>query len=161
MPFTDLSEEKKVLRRYGAVATELVLAVPSIDTFLAICMHDSIPFAFNGDSESKVVTLLDTEPIRLMVIEEPLSAKDTSIKHENGAFRIDWVLLSASADIEKKLRSLLSAFEVRAFHEGCCDYWRLGTHDDFTMIRFEPPLKMKPAPSGWLGVEGGNIYFAY
>lgn len=159
MPFAALADEKEMLHEYGAVITDIKFSVQSLDSVRSACERDSIDFTF--DTMAKTITLLNTKPLRLSIIEGPRDKEDTVANHPNGVFRIDWVLLSASADVEKKLRRFLSALEIRAFHEGCCDYWRIGTQDDFTMIRFEPPLKMKPAPSGWLGVEGGNIYFAY
>src|SRR5207245_2220804 len=84
------------------------------------------------------------------------SKQDTAFtNHPNHVIRFDWLLLSASPDIEVWLRKIFDISGSLKLHEGCCDFWRTGPPDDFCFFRFEiSPLKAK-GKNNWLSIEPG------
>lgn len=140
---------------------EITFEVGSIDSFAGLLAKIGVGFHVTQANSSYPQIYLDSlYPVNLRFIPRSVT-HDSTIHHHNGTFRIDWVLLSASKDLEFRLRALFDSLGVKKYHEGCCDFWRLGDEYDFTLIRFEPP-KLKPLPkANGFSVEEGNIYFAY
>lgn len=115
---------------------------------------------FKGDSLVEVC-IDSLSPSMVVFVRKAAFNTDTTIHHPKGIFRIDWVLLSASPDVEQKLRILFGMLSIQKYHEGCCDYWRFGDGYDFTKIRFERAKIQQLIGSDKLTIEEGNIYYAY
>jgi len=86
---------------------------------------------------------------------------DSLTIHANHVFRFDWVILSAGTAIEKSIRTLFDISRSLKFHEGCCDFWRVGPSNDFCFFRFDPPPIHAKGKPDWISIQPDLIYFAY
>jgi hypothetical protein len=89
------------------------------------------------------------------------SARTNIVTHPRGYYRIDWVILGASEDVEQKLRALFAVAGFRKRRQGCCDYWRAGSSEDLTYMRFEQPQAPWRGETNWLSIGKNALYFAY
>jgi hypothetical protein len=139
-----------ILTEYGAGIREVHFVTNSLPT---------LSFAYSGDSSLNELTF-DTKPARIIIRKDSLF-QDTSLHHPNRVHRIDWVLLSASYDVQATMIKIFNIIDSKKMHGGCCDFWRIGTMYDPTFFRFEPAKKIKAKDSYFFAVESDNIYFAY
>ena len=153
MPSQSDSEDVHILNEYGAVMREVVFTTNSLKGITSSLYGDSLSL----DTSS---LMFETEPTRIVITQDTSSISDTSALHPNRVHRIDWVLLSASPDVEVTIKKIFEAADSKKMHGGCCDFWRIGTGFDPTFLRFEP-AKKKVKDSGFFTVEEGNFYFAY
>jgi hypothetical protein len=105
---------------------------------------------FAIDSTSPIVITFSNDTVR-----------SDAPAHARGYFRIDWVILGASQDVELRLRKLFDTIGFLKSHQGCCDFWRAGTPQDFTFFRFESPQAPWRGETNWLAIGKNALYFAY
>jgi hypothetical protein len=153
MPSQRENEDSRILEEYGAVMREVVFTTNSLKDITSSLYGDSLSF------DTTSITF-ETEPTRIVITEDTSYTSDTVARHPNRVHRIDWVLLSASSDVEVTIKKIFEVVDSKKMHGGCCDFWRIGTIFDPTFLRFEP-AKKKAKDSGFLNVEEGNFYFAY
>jgi hypothetical protein len=154
MPSQSDNEDTRIVQEYGALMREIVLTTNSLQGITSALYGDSISL------ETSSITF-ETEPTRIVIIQDTSDISDTSAQHRNRVHRIDWVLLSASNDVEMTLKKILATVDSKKMHGGFCDFWRIGTGFDPTFLRFEPARKIKVKDSEFFTVEEGNYYFAY
>ncbi len=154
MPFQSDSEDAYILNEYGAVIREMVFTTNSLKDITSSLYGDSLSIG------STSITF-ETDPTRIVITQDTSYISDTSAHHPNRVHRIDWVLLSASNDVEMTMKKIFEAVDSKKMHGGCCDLWRIGTGFDPTFLRFEPARKIKAKDSEFFTVEEGNVYFAY
>lgn len=154
MPFQSDSEDAYILNEYGAVIREMVFTTNSLKDITSSLYGDSLSIG------STSITF-ETDPTRIVITQDTSYISDTSAHHPNHVHRIDWVLLSASNDVEMTMKKIFEAVDSKKMHGGCCDFWRIGTGFDPTFLRFEPARKIKAKDSEFFTVEEGNVYFAY
>lgn len=153
MPPESENEDSHVLHEYGAVMREMVFTTNSLKGIASVLYGDSLSL------DTSSITF-ETEPTRIVITEDTSYNIDISVHHPNRVHRIDWVLLSASSDVEATLKKIFDVIESKKMHGGCCNFWRIGTIFDPTFLRFEP-AKKKAKDSRFFTVEEGNFYFAY
>lgn len=153
MPPLSENEDSQILQEYGAVMREIVFTTNSLRGITSALYSDSLSL------DTSFITF-ETEPTRISITEDTSYTNDTSARHPNRVHRIDWVLLSASLDVEVTLQKIFEAVDSKKMHGGCCDFWRIGTIFNPTFLRFEP-AKKKAKDSRFFTVEEGNFYFAY
>ncbi|HEY6171954.1 MAG TPA: hypothetical protein VIX80_06835 [Candidatus Kapabacteria bacterium] len=152
MPSQIENEDSLILEEFGAVMREMVFTTNSLK---------GITSSLYGDSLSLETTItFETEPTRIIITQDTSYIIDTAAYHPNRVHRIDWVLLSASSDVEATIKKIFEVTSSKKMHGGCCDFWRIGTIFDPTFLRFEP-AKKKAKDSRFFTVEEGNFYFAY
>ncbi len=100
-----------------------------------------------------------TAPLVIIFTSDTL--QDSFIDHQRGYYRIDWVILGASEDVEARFRTLFDVLGFRKNRQGCCDYWRTGSSTDFTFLRFETPQAPWRGETNWLSIGKNALYFAY
>ena len=143
-----------ILNEYGAVIQEMVFTTNSLKKVTSSVYSDSL------SNDSTTITF-ETEPTRIVITQDTSYISDTSAHHPNRVHRIDWVLLSASNDVEMTMKKIFEVVDSKKMRGGCCDFWRIGTGFDPTFLRFEPARKIKAKDSEFFTVEEGNVYFAY
>jgi hypothetical protein len=114
---------------------------------------------YDSTDASKGFAIDSTSPIIISFIGDTL--RSSPCIHPHGYFRIDWVILGASEDTEELLRRLFDVVGFRKSHRGCCDFWRTGSPQDFTFIRFETPQAPWRGETNWLSIGKNALYFAY
>lgn len=154
MPFQSDSEDTHILNEYGAVMREMVFTTNSL-----VKIHYSLYMDYVSHEDGTLT--YDTKPTRITIIEDTTTLSDTLARHPNRVHRIDWVLLSASNDVEMTMKKIFEVVDSKKMRGGCCDFWRIGTGFDPTFLRFEPARKIKVKDSEFFTVEEGNVYFAY
>lgn len=125
-----------------------IVEAAGIGVVLIDSMLPSRGFAI--DSTSPVVILFTND-----TVQHPF------VPHPQGYYRIDWVILGASTDVEERLRRLFEAIGFLKRHRGCCDFWRAGSSKDFTFFRFETPQAPWRGEPMWLSVGKNALYFAW
>jgi hypothetical protein len=153
MPPESENEDSRILREYGAVMREMVFTTNSLKDLTSLLYGDSLSL------DASSITF-ETEPTRIIITQDTSYLSDTSARHPNRVHRIDWILLSASSDVEVTIKKIFEVVDSKKMHGGCCDFWRIGTIFDPMFLRFEPPKK-KAKDSRFFTVEEGNFYFAY
>jgi len=119
---------------------------------IGVVLLDSLDTSkgFAIDSIAPIVISFTTDTLNSMILQ-----------HSRGYYRIDWVILGASPDTEVRLRRLFDAIGFLKDHRGCCDFWRAGSPQDFTFIRFEMPQPPWRGETNWLSIGKNALYFAY
>lgn len=153
MPPESENEDSQILLEYGAVMREVVFTTNSLKGITSALYADSLSL------DTSSITF-ETEPTMIVITEDTSYISDTAARHPNRVHRIDWVLLSASSDVEATIKKIFEVVESKKMHGGCCDFWRIGSIFDPTFLRFER-AKKKAKDSRFFTVEEGNFYLAY
>lgn len=162
------------LKKYGTHVSGIEFDVADIDSVYANFQQNSISVGplisdlgnQNGDSleSRKYFGLHFCFPIDFVFFSHQTSKYfkvDSSSRQKNGVYRIDWIILSASSEVEREMRAVFSLLNLQTRHDGCCDFWRIGAADDFCYVRFEHPPEKAAGRTDWLSIEPDGIYFAY
>ncbi len=155
------------LRKYGAHMASLVFETDDPDSLYKILIHNGLPcVALTGSADSaarvKTFALDSCHPLDIVFEQTHRNGRrDWTTVHTNGVYRLDWILLSCGDRMKQIMQKILELTGAPKNHQGCCDFWFMGSHNDFTYTRFEPiPLKVGKDPY-WFSVEVDNFYWAY
>ncbi len=167
----------QALKKYGNHVSGIAFEVDDIDSlyhfmkinYISISNLDTIrQYRIDGTYYLAHTFALDScAPLDVVffakdTVHSPSRGIDSLTLHPNHVFRFDWVLFSASPQIEAKMRKIFEIINGWKQHEGCCDFWRVGPSDDFCFFRFETqPIKKAKGKNDWLSIEPDGIYFAY
>lgn len=165
------------LKKYGSHVTGIAFEVEKIDSLYHLMkihhvavntMSTITNYKIDETYYSALVFALDScSPLDVVFIAKdtsrhsPYSEFDSLAHHPNHVFRFDWILLTASSEVESRMRTVFEITGGWKQHEGCCDFWRVGPSDDFCFFRFEPLSKKSKEKSNWLSIEPDGIYYAY
>jgi hypothetical protein len=120
------------------------------------------PLITSHYGEKLAFGLKGPEPLDVSFIsDDSVMPQHTEAIPPNRFRRISWLLLTASPDEEHLLRSVFDALDLRKLHEGCCDYWLLGSPEYPVAIRFELPSTTFAGKGNWLSIENGGVIYAY
>lgn len=160
--------QRAAAARYGAHMSALTFEVNDPDSLYKLLHTIGIACTVLGrssaDTNASVTSFALDSCHPLDIIFETtkrLARRDPATKHKNGVYRLDWILLSCGQRMKQVMERILTLTEANKAHQGCCDYWHMGSGNDFTLTRFEPiPLKVGNDPY-WFSVEVDNFYWAY
>lgn len=159
--------ETAAVQKYGAHMASIRFETNDPDSLYKVLIYNRIPCLVirrGADSAGHVEAFaLDSCHPLDIVFERThrLTRRDEATKHANGVYRLDWLLLSCGDRIKEIMTQILDLTGAIKMHQGCCDFWQMGTHNDITLTRFEPiPLKVGKDPY-WFSVEVDNFYWAY
>lgn len=140
--------------------SELRFAVTNIDSVRSQIESAGIGVVLvDSSAPDRGFAIDSTAPVVLVFT--PNTLQSSFVKHQRGYYRIDWVILGASEDVEARLRALFGILGFRKIRQGCCDYWRMGSPSDFTFVRFETPQAPWRGETSWLSLGKNALYFAY
>jgi hypothetical protein len=166
----------KALKKFGSHVAGIAFEAENIDTLWHSMKIHNIPVSdiaamsccrMNNPYCSVPGFALDScAPLDVVFIAKDTSCLHTAeydslARHPNHVFRFDWILLTASSEVEARMRKVFEIINGWKQHEGCCDFWRVGPSDDFCFFRFEPLSKKSKIKSDWLSIEPDGMYFAY
>lgn len=138
------------LRFYAENPDSLRRAIEASGIGVVLLDSMSPSLGFSIDSTAPLVLTFASDTLSVMAPEHP-----------RGYYRIDWIILGVSQDTEERLRRLFDAIGMRKSHRGCCDFWRAGSPQDFTFLRFETPQPPWRGEPQWLSIGKNALYFAY
>jgi hypothetical protein len=147
------------LKKYGSQISGIAFEAENIDSLQTMLQTNAIPY----ESYKTYLALDSITPMDVVFFQkDSFSAeRDSLANHPNHVFRFDWILLSADSVTQKKMRTVFGIIGALKQHEGCCDYWRIGSPDDFCFFRFDPLPPKATGKNNWLSIEPDGIYFAY
>ena len=108
MPSQSESEDSQILQEYGAVMREVVLTTNSLKGITSAVYGDTLLL------DTSSITF-ETEPTRIVITQDTSYLTDTSARHTNRVHRIDWVLLSASSDVESTIKKIFEVVLIAGF----------------------------------------------
>lgn len=153
------------LKKYGSYISGIAFETENLDWLQTTLKNNDVPYSsFTSYETYRTYLALDSiEPIDIVFLSPDSSScgRDSLAYHRNHAFRMDWILLSASPVIETRIRKLFEITCALKQHGGCCDYWREGPPDDFCFFRFDPLPPKAKGKDNWLSIEPDGMYFAY
>ena len=158
---------RKAVAWYGTHVDGIVFRVP--DAARLFLKFDSLGIphgpllpSYHGEKLSVGFGLQGPEPLDVSFISYDSAVPQHTVNMPPNRFRrISWLLLTASPDEERLLRSVFGALGLRKLHEGCCDYWLLGPPEYPLAIRFELPSTTFACEGHWLSIENGGVIYAY
>lgn len=157
---------RSAIKQYGAHTSGLAFETENPDSLFKLFQLNEIPCVplVQNDSTYLIESFAIDSCRPLDVVFERTHRQkrsDPSATHKNHVYRLDWVLLSAGKRMEEIFRKIFSLCSDWQLHGGCCDYWRVGSPDDFTFFRFEPLPQKTTSDPYWLSIEPDNFYWAY
>jgi len=166
------------IKAYGTHISSLALRTDHLDSIYALFDTSSVGkiyqwtngrgFGFRSPGPMEL-TILQRNSAYLAKISnlwkrvETTVMKDSIIHslpyhHPNGAYKIHWLLLTASPNQEQFLRGIYEKLGFPRRNETYWDYWLIGPADHRQVTRFE--IFPDTLTGEWLSIENGGVIYA-
>ncbi len=145
---------------YSAVVFRIAQAVALHNMLLKDSITVGPILQFSDKQDDSILTkdafgIAGNGPLDIVFLRSTLEVPDVDTVDHN---RIDWLIVTAGKQVMARLQRAFELLNLTRKHEGCCDYWLIGSPDQRMKIRFD--FDVEPSDPEWLSIERLGVIYA-